>query len=435
MAIPKIKIDIATILVSGFILRIILMLFSASHPDIGNHVDWGNRFFEYTPKNFYTAEIWSVSKPNQPFGSIYLFAVVSKIYKSLMSFSWYLNNNFPIFPSKLILIFESSLHHWLLKIPFIAADIVIAFIIYKIGQKYFSKKSLLAAGLFLFNPVVIYNSTIWGQTDSLINLLALAGIFLLTQKKFFWGIILFFSSFLFKLSLIIYLPIVALLLLSYFPKYTRIIFVSCFSFLLFFIFLAFPFSGINIISWFKKIFIDTVLLSQGHMLNGNAFNFWFLINGGADLTTSELQLFSIFTYRQISQIIFFILNIPIYWHFYKSKKNLYNIFYTLFLVALSAFLFLTNMHERYLYPCLPLLASLPFFVKSIFSIKEYLVFSFLHLLNLFNLWWYPSIPFLKNTLIWDNFLVGKIISILFIIYFFTLTYHVLMSCYYTKLKI
>lgn len=187
MAIPKIKIDIATILVSGFILRIILMLFSASHPDIGNHVDWGNRFFEYTPKNFYTAEIWSVSKPNQPFGSIYLFAVVSKIYKSLMSFSWYLNNNFPIFPSKLILIFESSLHHWLLKIPFIAADIVIAFIIYKIGQKYFSKKSLLAAGLFLFNPVVIYNSTIWGQTDSLINLLALAGIFLLTQKSFFGG--------------------------------------------------------------------------------------------------------------------------------------------------------------------------------------------------------------------------------------------------------
>ena len=204
----------------------------------------------------------------------------------------------------------------------------------------------------MFNPAVIYNSTVWGQTDSLINLLALLGIFLITQKKFFSGIFIFLTSFIFKISLIIYLPIFALLLLYYFPKSSRPILLSSLLFLVSFILLSLPFSGLNFLPWFKQTFIDTVLLSQGHMLNGNAFNLWFLVNG-ADLTTSELQTWSIFTYRQISQIIFFLFQIPPWWHYFKSKKTLNNTFKALFLAAFSAFLILTNMHERYLYPTLP----------------------------------------------------------------------------------
>lgn len=417
MALPKIKINFKTLLISALALRLILMFFSSSHPDIGNHVDWGERLFEYTPKKFYTGEIWSVSKPNQPFGSVYLFAIIAKLRLWIMTFAWDLNIKFPAFPSNLIPLLSLHLHHWLLKIPFILADIGIGFLIYKIGQKYFSKYSLLAAVLFLFNPAVIYNSTVWGQTDSLINFLALLGIFLITQKKFFWGILIFLSSFIFKISLIIYLPVLAILLLHYFPKYSRPILFSSLSFLVIFVLLSLPFSGINFFPWFKQTFVDTILLSQGHMLNGNAFNPWFLING-ADLTTSELQKWGVFTYRQISQIIFCLFQIPLWWHYFKSKKSLTDTFKTLFLTAFSAFLILTNMHERYLYPTLPLMVSLIFLNKHKFiSLFEYLLISLLHLLNLFNLWWYPTLPFLKNFLMWDNFLVGKIIAIFFSYFF------------------
>lgn len=425
MALPKIKINIKNILFLALILRLFLMFLSASHPDIGNHVDWGERLFEYTPRHFYTGEIWSVSRPNQPFASIYLFAAIAKLRLWIMTLAWDLNLKFPLFPSKLIPLLSTNLHHWLLKLPFIFSDLAIAFLIYKIGQKYFPKKSLLAAALFLFNPAVIYNSTVWGQTDSLINLLALLGIFLITQKKFFSGIFIFLTSFIFKISLIIYLPIFALLLLYYFPKSSRLILLSSLLFLVSFILLSLPFSGLNFLPWFKQTFIDTVLLSQGHMLNGNAFNLWFLVNG-ADLTTSELQTWSIFTYRQISQIIFFLFQIPLWWHYFKSKKTLNNTFKALFLAAFSAFLILTNMHERYLYPTLPLMVSLIFLDKNKFiTLREYLLISLLHLLNLFNLWWYPSLPFLKNFLMWDNFLVGKIIAIFFSYFFLKKYWHYL----------
>jgi Gpi18-like mannosyltransferase len=117
----------------------------------------------------------------------------------------FLNNTFSFFPSFIIPVLESNLHAWLVKLPFILSDIGLGYLIYKIVLKIKPNKAILAASFFLFNPVLIYNSTIWGQTDSLINLFAILGIYLIFQKKYFPGIFIFLSGFLFKLSLIIYI--------------------------------------------------------------------------------------------------------------------------------------------------------------------------------------------------------------------------------------
>jgi len=55
---------------------------------------------------------------------------------------------------------------FLYKLPAILADLVTGFLIYKIVKKHKSERwGLIGAGLYLFNPAILANSTLWGQVD------------------------------------------------------------------------------------------------------------------------------------------------------------------------------------------------------------------------------------------------------------------------------
>ena len=163
---------ITNILILALILRIVLVIISGYHPDILNHVDWGIRFLSLGPKKFYENIFWGVSWPNQPLATMLLFAFSAVSKNIIFGFIELLNQTFSFFPSFIIPFIESNINVWMVKLPFIFADIGLAFLIYKIVNKFRPSVAKLAALFFLFNPIVIYNSTIWGQTDSLINLLA-----------------------------------------------------------------------------------------------------------------------------------------------------------------------------------------------------------------------------------------------------------------------
>ncbi len=419
----KIKtLTIRKVLLLGLLLRLILAIISSWHPDLPNHIDWGLRFLSYGSHNFYESSIWGVSWPNQPFGSILLFAFMAIIKNGLFAFIMFLNNTIAIFPSFIIPVLESNLHAWLVKLPFILSDIGLAYLIYKIIIKINPKKAILAASLFLFNPVLIYNSTIWGQTDSLINLLALLGIYLIFQKKYFPGILFFLSTYLFKLSLIIYLPIVGLLLLKRIKDWKQFI-LPILTFILFIFLLAIPFTFAdkNPLEWVWYMYTNRVLPRQGSMLNGNAFNLWALIFS-IDLSKSEFNLFLGLTYQFWGRLLYILFLIPVWFKFIKSKltlpvrqAGLKNLFLALTVTAFGCFIFLTNMHERYLYPIFPLISVLFFLPKSKINLKSIITLSTIHLLNLYNLWFYPSIPVLKNLLIWNNYFLCRCLSLILIL--------------------
>jgi len=411
----KINPKISTILIVGLLVRILLGLISAWHPDLNNHIDWGLRFLSYGSQRFYEESIWGVSWPNQPFGSILLFAFVAIVKNTLFSFIMFLNNSFGIFPSFIVPILESQLHGWLVKAPFILADIGIGYLIYKIVSEFKPKIAVLASAIFLFNPVIIYNSTIWGQTDSLINLLALAGFYFTFKKKYFWGINLFLASFLFKLSLIIYLPIFGLLLIKQIKNWKKFILPTTF-FIAFIFCLAihFAFGDKTPIEWVWYMYTNRVLPRQGSMLNGNAFNFWAMLFS-IDLSKSEFTVFMGLTYQTWSRLITLLFFIPVWVKFLRSKLSLYNLFFSLFMTGFISFMFLTNMHERYLYPIFPLLTMLLFFPKTIFKSKLLIGLSVIHLLNLYNLWFYPQINFLKALLIASNYTICRVFSFILLI--------------------
>jgi len=81
-----------------------------------------------------------------------------------------------------------------IKLPLILSDILSAFLIYKLCQKWNldDKTSKIAAAVYLFNPFSILISSIWGMFDSLAVLFALLGFYLFIEEKFYlssllWG--------------------------------------------------------------------------------------------------------------------------------------------------------------------------------------------------------------------------------------------------------
>ena len=203
------------LLLFAFLLRLALVLLADYHPDLINHLDWGERFWDYGPRAFYSQSIWRASWPNQPPGTIYLFAFLMKLYQKLFSLAWWLNLKIALFPSFIFPFLEKKLPVIMVKLPFILADLALGWLIYQLVAKELGRQrsARWASGLFLFNPALIYNSTIWGQTDSLINFLALLSFWAMIKRCYFWAAFTFCLSLYFKLSLIIWAPVLVLMIL------------------------------------------------------------------------------------------------------------------------------------------------------------------------------------------------------------------------------
>ncbi len=381
---------IRKILLLGFILRL-FFVFGGYHPDLGNHLDWGKRFWQYGPKSFYTASIWSVSWPNQPPGTMYLWAGISKINDFILETAWQVNLKIPAFPSKTIPFLETKLHPALVKLPSIMAEIGIGWLIYRIllwlGLK--EKRALFGAAFFLFNPAVVYNSSLWGQTDGLINFFMLLGVFLLLKKKYLVGILSVFLSFYFKLSLLIFLPIIFLLLLKEKADFKKVAASLVFS-LIFFFGLSLPFVNDLPWNWFKGLYLGRILGGQGNMLTGNAFNLWAILFG-IDFSRGDTAKWLGISLKLWGEMTFVTAYLMIVLRIIKKKFNNEIFFFSLALISILSFLLLTNMHERYLYPALPYLALAAGF--GTVPVSLFIFVSFIHLLNLYNLWNYPHNDF------------------------------------------
>lgn len=396
------KNKIIIVLLIGLLIRLVLIFTTNFHADVYNHIDWGIKLSQVGFKNFYNPNIlWAHSQPNQPILTMYLFTGVFYLYKFLMSFLYFLNK-FPIFPSKIIWFSELYLHSILLKLPFILADIGISYLLYLIIKN--KKIALTLVSLFLFTPALIYNSAVWGQTDSLLNLFFLTCLYFYLQKKYNLSIFFLITCFLFKMSLFIFIPIMFFYFISLKPlNYTKGLIWG----LIFILALSLPFSWPNNpFTWLFWLYSARVFSNQGNMLNGNALNFWFLY-----MKKIDICLQATVAQKYISSILFSIIYII------ALFKKRFNIFYVLFLVAFWAFLVMFNMHERYLYPIFPIFIILISLYPKIFKIRDYIIISLIHWLNLYNQWWYPRIPTIQIFMESNNYLFLKILTYTLIAYF------------------
>lgn len=404
------------ILLIAFLFRLVLS-FVVWHPDLNNHVDWGIRFWQYGPGDFYDQNVWSFSWPNQPPGTIIIFAFIRKLFETIFNFFWWINVNIPIFPSNIMLFFEERLYQALLKLPAILADLGIAYLIFAFFKKREEVKfGLFGANLFLWNPVIWYNSSIWGQTDATVNFFGVLAMLFLLEKRLIFSFLSIFMSLFIKASLIILVPII--LVIAWKQKYSSNAWIKAIVLPLVIIaILTFPFSRGEPFSWLFELYKDKIFGWQLHLITANAFNFWSALTGIHE--QKDNLLFGPLSFNVWGYILFGTILMPLFLKLAKNW-NYINVLWIATLTTFASFVFLTGMHERYLYPFFPLMTLVVAWERRWLSV--FVVLSGIHLLNLYNFWWYPRMEWLLEVMSAGDRLLprifGAIVTVIFIwIYF------------------
>ena len=136
---------------------------------------------------------WYYAPPNYPpiISLIYAYSYWLYDHKYVLA---QIHNIVKFYPSEFIDYFYKNGYYLTLKLPSIIADLAIGIFIYRIILSITNsyKRSLFALSIYLFNPVSILLSSIWGQTDSLIAIIALLSFYLLAKKHFAASVILYF---------------------------------------------------------------------------------------------------------------------------------------------------------------------------------------------------------------------------------------------------
>lgn len=402
------KLSLKTILAASFLIRLILLPLTF-HDDVTATYWWGKFASEFGWRGFYDwLNFGGYAHPDQPMLNIYYDWLIRQIYLFLYQILWYINIHIPAFPSKVMTWYFEYGNQILLKFPMIVADLLLIFFIYQFIKTNFSRLSATIAALILcFYLPLIYNSALWGSGDSIINLLGLTSIYLLMQKRYYSGSLLFISSLLYKSSLVIWMPIVLIILIKQKIKPTVLIKIT--ALILFFIYLiSFPFVPLqtNPLIWFFQTMSTKILPGVMPQLTSNAFNLWALLFG-LKPRLDEISLIGSFSARTISVAVCFLFYSIISLNLYR-RFTPKNILLSLVNISLVTFCLLTRMHERYTFPALIPLLLLCFHDKK--YIHLFIILSISHFLNVYNWWWFPQIPPLISFLKLD--IIIRIISLI-----------------------
>ena len=327
-------------------IRIILCFQPGFKVDMEVWQSWSERLINLGPDNFYDKNIWTNYTPGY------------------LIFLWLLGiikNN---------LFFEVTL-----KLFTNLFDIGSATLIFLIIRKHVDNFSArLGALLYLANPAVVFNSCVWGQIDGILTFFILLSFYLANEiKRIEFALPTFFASILIKPQAALYLPMLAKLSLDNFStkKFLTGLVLSCSLYLL----ISMLFSPTNIL--FGLPLLISKMLNDYPYTSLYAFNFWALV-GWWKMDSTLWNGLSLQTWG------FFLFIFSILPTLILQKKNSFLVYFSVSLITLAFFLFLTRIHERYLFPFFAFFVVTTLLKKSVKFLAIYMLITFIHLYNL----WY-----------------------------------------------
>ncbi len=345
----------------GLFLRLFLAMLPGFQIDVNDWFAWATRLNQVGLSNFYNPQVFSDYTP----GFLYILGALGFI--------------------RNLLHLDGKLFYLLLKIPAILSETVLGVIIYKEVNKHTSKLySSLAAAFILFNPALIFNSSVWGQIDSILALLLYLAIYYLSNRKLIIASIMLAAAFLIKPQAIAIFPVFLIFFIKKFSVKNFLKLIIPFTLALFI--LALPFFPKDPTLGLPKLIINT---ANGYQYTSLfAYNFW----GTVGFWISDKQIFQAISYQALGYILFSIYWIIISFYFFKKKLSLY----ILASLAFLGFYFLpTRVHERYLYPGLIFLIISASLLKSRLLIALTAFLSIIHFLNLYYVYVYYNEVYLK----------------------------------------
>lgn len=382
------------IILFSLLIRFYLDFLPGFKIDIDDWVLWAIRLEQVGLERFYSSDVFSDYAP----GYLYVLAFLRWLSNSLG--------------------FDLASFYYLVKLPGIIFEILIGIFIYLILYPISRKFALLGMTLVLFNPAFIFNSTIWGQVDSILTLFALISIFFLIRGK------LLYSSFCYSLALIIKPQALALLPVFVFyytgkslpdilTKFLIPITLVMYS-------LSLPFFPEEpLINLFKHVINSANTYPYTSLF---AYNFW----GVMGFWVHDSTTWSGLSYQQLGLILLASYWIIISYLYFKKKLSIYAVA----TLATLAFFFLpTRVHERYLYPALVFLILLSAIIKSKLLLILTSFLSLFHFLNLYYVYvYYNKLYFNLPTVLYNpilyNFLDsnGRLLSAVSTVIFLIITY-------------
>jgi dolichyl-phosphate-mannose-protein mannosyltransferase len=158
---------LVTLLLIGLFLRLtiayVLLPGSGFRSDIGTFTAWAMLLGEHGPGRFYELATFA----DYPPAYLYVLWLVGSLAQLL---------------GGLADVSSAAIAGGLIKLPPMLADIGVGLLIFVLvrnwaaGRPDAQRLGLIAAGLYLFNPVTWYDSAIWGQTDAVGALVLLLGV-------------------------------------------------------------------------------------------------------------------------------------------------------------------------------------------------------------------------------------------------------------------
>lgn len=346
----KSLVGIGLVLSAGLLARLLVALsYRGFDVDISCFTSWGYRMLSVGPGRFYSAG-WCDYPP------LYMFVnAFSALLQQLFHLDWGTANGALLF-----------------KLPNIAADLLTAWLLYRmVDKKGKSTLGLLLAAFYVFNPAVIINSSSWGQADSFFTLLLVLSLNAIMQKKLFWSTIWYVVAVLTKPQALVFGPIwLAATLWQVFqpmtyaervtPKRIKLNYQGQFlwgagiSIVLFVAITALMGDIIHNPFWLVKKYIETIKSYEYASLS--AFNLMALLGGQwAPLTKGVAGAGSI-TFGGLHVFFIFVLvGLGLALYFFMHRQRNRQLYLIAALFGVGAFVLLGSVHERYMFPALILL--------------------------------------------------------------------------------
>lgn len=234
-----------------------------------------------------------------------------------------------------------SVHNYtemfIMKLWPMLGDIICSVALFYVFKKQSPKTGLMASALWMFNPSAIFNSSFWGQTDSIMCLLLLISFVALEREKPILASILFALAGMTKYQCLFFTP---LFLTELFVKYRiskmlKGIFAAAVTVAA--VFLPFMIGSKN-----PFLFLDVYLKGQGTYpyCTLNAYNVYgiFGLNWKED-TVGTPSLYAL-SFVLVALLIGFMI-----YCYIRAKRN--SVWVMGFFFMNTLFMFMTRMHERY----------------------------------------------------------------------------------------
>lgn len=238
----------------------------------------------------------------------------------------------------------------LVKAPALLADVLTAGLLAYAGWAHSPRLAILIAAAYVFNPAIWYVSAYWAQTDSIYTCLLVAAVIALDRDKLPLAWLACTLALATKLQSIALVPL--LLALTVFVRRPRTSIFCLFVFLVTTLALILPWLATG--QWQDIIRIYTHLPTETPRVVVSAYNFWYLVlRGHVQPVSSELHPLNLpITYQTAGILLFGLFALLV--TAIGIARRLY--YLAAAALALGMFMLLTQIHERYLFPALALVA-------------------------------------------------------------------------------